>query len=108
MTDLGDLFGSFPNRPNHPDFWVLSDVVLQQDGVTEDKDFDFEAHLAKTVNPESLYYLANHRLGATGRQLGIPHQTMLITGLGVFIDAFLLGVNYQRKLDEKSEGEVGK
>lgn len=48
---------SFPDRPQHPDFWRLSEIILQLDGrAEEDPDFNVETQLAETVDPDAIRY----------------------------------------------------
>lgn len=93
MTD-GPLFGDFPDRPDHPDFWKLSDVVLQHDGLTEDADFDIQAHLATVLDPDSLRYMLAARVKRSHDRSGAP---ALVQAQAAWLDGFMIGVAYARR-----------
>ncbi len=101
MTDE-PFMGDFPDRPTHPDFWKLSDLVLQHDGKTEDRDFDIAAHIAAIIDPESLAYLRRLRVQ---RALEVntrsprPNSPQVM-GESLWLDAFMLGVAFGRRYGE--------
>lgn len=97
---LSDIFGEFPGRPEHEDFRVLVDIVLHQDGLTEDRHFDFPAHLATMVDPESLEHMATQRalrvLAGIGRNPA-NNPTLLAALAGMYLDAFMVGCQFERR-----------
>lgn len=93
----GPLMGDFPGRPNHPDFWVLVDVVLQQDGKTEDPTFDMGAHLATVIDPKSLMYVAEQRSARLVNQPMTRNVPPEVTIGAAWLDAFMAGVMYAKR-----------
>lgn len=88
------FMGDFPDRPDHRDFWKLSDVVLQHDGLTEDPGFDMRAHIATVLDPDSLQYMMEARVQ---RQLAQATHGPLITAQALWLDAFFIGVAFARR-----------
>jgi hypothetical protein len=81
----------FPDRPDHPDFWKLSNTVLQHDGKVEDPDFDLLTYIATIVDPASLRYFM---------QQAAPMVTLVGAEPAVqslWMDAFLVGVLYAKQ-----------
>lgn len=105
----------FPNRPQHPDFWWLSDHVLAMDDASEDQPgFSVGDALAGLpIDPTSLTYFAQNRAmlavnlaTATSDLPNLPMTNrlrLIVTSLvaGAYIDAFVLGAAYGRKLAEE-------
>jgi hypothetical protein len=94
----------YPNRPDHPDFWKLCDVLLQQDGSLEDGG-DFEVILSEVVDPESLAYVAMQRAQRLVMNGSIP-MTAIPTYAAIFLDGFTTGVRFERKRSTTSEGDT--
>lgn len=97
---LDDIFGEFPGRPQHEDFRVLVDIVLQHDGLTEDPNMDFGAFLAGYADPDSLTHMAQQRakriLAHIGRNPALNAQ--LVTAMAsMFLDAFTIGAEWQKR-----------
>lgn len=100
MGDLDDLFGPGPmgDRPDHDDFKALVHLVLQQDGKTEDADFDMDAYLASMGDPGSISYVAIQRALRvlqliTGPDLqGDHHLWIMLSSL--WIDGFMIGARF--------------
>lgn len=89
----------FPDRPDHPDFWRLSQVVIDHDKRADDNpnpETITEVLAENGIDFASLMYMARQRaLRVTGRRdNATPTETMLIV---LYLDAFLTGVGYQRK-----------
>lgn len=78
----------FPTRPQHPDFWLLSQVVIDNDDNWTGR---FEERLAQYIDPESLFYLVTQRAQHTS---GDPATLTKVAG--AMIDAFILGCGYTR------------
>lgn len=84
--NINDVFPGPSNRPDHPDFWKLSDVVLQLDGKTEDPGFDFPSFLSEIIDPKVLAYMAMQRaMLVTSDPMSWPVLA------GMWIDAFCAG-----------------
>lgn len=89
-----DLFGGFPNRPDHPDFWKLSNVVLWMDGACEDEG-GFKRVMAEAgVDARSLVYMAHQR---AMRAYNGTDQATLMALTAVYLDAFLAGVHFVKR-----------
>jgi hypothetical protein len=101
---LNDLFGSYPGRPDHPDFAKLSEIVLQQDGRSYDADFD--THMARFVDPDSLGHMARERSRriADGLASNLTMEDMVSAFSALYLDAFMLGyLFHERKVRYETE-----
>lgn len=84
--NINDVFPGPSNRPQHPDFWALSDIILQNDGKTEDAGFDLLAFINEMADSDSVVYMARQRaMRAT------PDLMLQILLAGMWIDAFTVG-----------------
>lgn len=54
---------NFPDRPQHPDFWRLSQTALQLDGAVSEGGRDAEDVNNDVVDHQSLMYLSACRMG---------------------------------------------
>jgi hypothetical protein len=82
----------YPNRPEHPDFWLLSQVLIDNDAVADSGE-SFEDIMARYIDVESVAYAVNQRaLRAVG-----PMATNAVRAKygAVWLDGFLAGVRYQ-------------
>lgn len=76
-----NLFGNFPLRPDHPDFWRISSILLKLDGrmeaaTTEDeREKVWADNVARWVDGDTLNYSAMQR---AFRPLGIRTQADLV------------------------------
>lgn len=107
--DINDIMGGGFDRPDHPDFWKLSQVVLKLDSGLdptnpdeEEKDRQFKARLAEIgVDEKTLSYIATQR---SFRALGIKSKADLLANFdkvallaAIWIDAFAAGIFYERE-----------
>lgn len=109
--DLNEFFGKMPERPDHPDFWKLSNVCLKLDSGLDPtnpdegaKERQYQARLDEIdIDGKSLAYVATQR---AYRVLGIenhgdlldPNKMMMVAMLAsVWLDAFAHGVLFERK-----------
>lgn len=53
----------FPDRPNTPDFWRLSETAMQLDGQVNEGDEDIEKIFESLCDMESLLYITDQRSG---------------------------------------------
>jgi hypothetical protein len=100
---LNDVFGEFPGRPDHPDFALLVDVVLQQDGKTEDKGFDIEEYMAPMIDPPSLTHMAQQRALRTVAMMGRdPRNNPKLVNViaSMYFDGFFTGYHFREKRSE--------
>lgn len=106
--DLRDIFGDNAGRPDHPDFWKLSDVLLKMDSGLdpanpneEEKEAQFHARLAEIgVEVDSLVYTATQRamraLGVTTQMEFMAHVGEIARLTSIWLDAFAAGVFFER------------
>lgn len=92
---LNDIFGTFPGRPDHPDMTKLVDIILQQDGKTEDADFDMESHLSSIIDPTSVSFLSLQR--AIRIANSVSDKALLAKLSTMWIDGFLVGVELAKR-----------
>jgi hypothetical protein len=96
-------------RPDHPDFWRMSEIILQLDGRLEDAktDEDRERIFLEVVREhcdvDSLMYMGVQRAmrvikAQTGLDVIEHFETMgwLVT---VYVESFIAGMEYQRRLE---------
>lgn len=82
-----------PQRPDHPDFWELSAVLIDEDtGVKSSEQFG--EFTARFVDPEVLVYVARQRVLRT--PLGQGPYMVQATGCSIWMDGFLAGVQFKR------------
>jgi hypothetical protein len=86
----------FPKRPTHPDFWRISEVVLQNDGNTTEGSKAIDDIVKDTVDMESLTYFAMQRAGMACQRAGLPDALVPVLG-SVWLDAFLAGATFQKR-----------
>lgn len=104
MSGMDDVFGRFAVRPDHRDFWRLSEIVLRMDGAMEaatsddEKQRVFERFASVHVDLDSLSYLALQR---AIRALGIRTRMDLIANTvevarlsALYIDGFTTGCEF--------------
>lgn len=102
--NIHDFFGPNPNRPNHPDFWRLSEIILKLDGRMDaaappDKQAVWDDNVARWIDDQaSLTYLAMHR---SMRVLGISTSGQLqaradevIRLTTIYMEAFQVGAEF--------------
>lgn len=86
----------FPKRPTHPDFWRISEVVLQHDGEADEGNQSMGEIVKDTVDLESLTYFAMQRAGMTCQRSGLPDALVPVLG-SVWLDAFMAGARFQQR-----------
>lgn len=102
MTDQ-----AFPNRPDHPDFWLLASVVVDYDAAAdsaeskEEKYRQIDALTANLIDGPSLAYMAQQR---ALRALGIGLASELVRRndevfllAGMYYEAVLFGIEFERR-----------
>lgn len=101
MGDMDDILNDprFPDRPDHPDFWKLSEIVLQLDGRSNDEAFSVEGTASEVVDLESLTYMAIQRIAQlhdaleeTGHR---THPSSLMTTC--WFEGVIVGVMLERR-----------
>lgn len=103
----------FPARPQHPDFWKLSDVILQLDSQGEAESDAFATAVGEVVDMESLQYMAYQRAlrvhavangidprdGRIPRELveGPENQQAIIAIVSAYMEAFIVGHRFANR-----------
>jgi hypothetical protein len=88
------------NRPEHPDFWMLSEIVISQDAAVDNKAITFEEVVNKVVDVHSLAYMAQQRaMRISGPYAPVSEQSKIAA---VYMDAFLTGAAFQAKKNEQA------
>lgn len=82
----------FPGRPDHPDFWLISEALIENDAQA-DQGTPFEDMVSRIVNPEVLAYIAAQRARRT--------MDPLVGPIAAWMDGFIAGARYQHKRQEK-------
>lgn len=90
----------FPNRPDHPDYWQLSEVLVTHDAEM-DTGGNFDDAVGRYIDLPSLAYAANNqaqmgmqRIGAAGKVVW-DSRTVRMLMASTFISSFLAGMKYQ-------------
>lgn len=86
----------FPGRPDHPDFWVISEALIEMDAQA-DQDAPFEDMVGWIVSPAVLAYVAFQR--------ALRMSDPVIGPIAVWMDGFIAGARYQHKRQEKEAGQ---
>lgn len=94
MSNLDDIYGPFPGRPDHPDMQTLSEIVVALDNVADNSEtFDFAGFIGETVDLESLIYLGLQR----GLRMGYITEAQLQKVNALYCDAFMVGVEFGKR-----------
>lgn len=105
------VFGKNPRRPNHPDLWRISEVLLHNDGAVDgaapdEKRTVWVGITEDLVDMESLLFMADQRVlrafGPMRSMDEIPLRTRLA---GLVIDAFVAGAGYQKAGGHRADGD---
>lgn len=100
MSAMDDVFGKHNDRPDHPDFWRISEILLTNDGAIEaavDKEREWLDRAGAVVDVESVAYMATQR---ANRLFGppAPASAALHTAVAALvIDAFVAGVMFEQR-----------
>jgi hypothetical protein len=91
----------FPQRPDHPDFWMLSRIVIDLDKRAEAPDMPFADMIAAVVDIRSVMYMASQRaLRAAGPV--VPTRFHHGKLQAAWVDGFMTGARYQAEKDRQS------
>jgi len=77
---------AFPDRPDHPDFWRLSETILYMDGAAESGQ-SYDEIMDKHMDAESLIYMADQRV----RRAMMSQASASEIVMALYLDAFALG-----------------
>lgn len=88
----------FPDRPQHPDFWRLSEAVLYLDGEADEGGRDIATITAGLVDPESLSYLCTVRAERFLLQLGMPNRPALVMAVAAgMLNGVATGILFEQR-----------
>lgn len=90
-------------RPDTPQFWMLSDILIEQDSIAETE--GLAAAVENVIDLETLAYVAQQR---AFRSLNIYTEAQAFTRqeevaqlAAIWMDAFVTGAKYEHKLGRK-------
>lgn len=87
-------------RPDHPDFWLLSEIVIDQDTASFNETILFDDMVGQIVDTKSLAYLADQRALRILGPAATNRERAKIAA--VFMDAFMVGAKFQTKKNERA------
>lgn len=91
----------FPDRPEHPDLWLISQALIETDAQA-DADQGIGDITGRIVDPASLIYMAQQR--ATRAVIsGAAPNSMAIVLTATWMDAFIAGARYQHLKASKAQ-----
>ena len=97
----------FPDRPNHPDFYLISQALIDTDA-RADAGEDLGSIVSDVVDPASLLYAADQR---ALRMAPFASQAESAKMKSIWIDAFNAGAVYRdlkaRDAQSFDEGDLG-
>lgn len=96
MSDPDDFLNR-PGRPQHPDFWKLSDLQLALDGEATEGGRSAEQIVGEIIDIEVLTYWAKQRLLFFGVTRPSPGW------VAFYLDAFTTGARWQERKTAKGE-----
>lgn len=106
MFDMPRIDPRFPNRPQHKDFWLLSDIELDLDGRIDhltdpgERQEEFTKVIKEVIDLDSLMYMSRGRvLAAISRGLYFDQSGMN----SMYIDGFLAGAHFARKQNKTNK-----
>jgi hypothetical protein len=92
---------NFPNRPDHPDFWLISQALIDTDALADSGQSTPDI-TGRIVDTDSLIYAAEQRVRLIiGKGHLNPSTRIMIAMNALWLDAFVAGTQYQRL---KSDG----
>lgn len=94
---------AFPDRPDHPDFWRLSEILLQIDGRSNEDGREVFDEVSDNIDPASLIYMAEGRakhglqefVAAKRDRVTTTDVVALVTA--AWVEAFLVGARFQQR-----------
>lgn len=88
------MSNDYPGRPDHPDFWLISQALIGQDAQA-DSGQDTTEILGRVIDPDSVTYAAIQRAGRLKGSYG-PAAVA-----GMWLDGFLAGMTVQQLKNKK-------
>lgn len=109
MSDINDIFPGPPSRPDRPEFWQLSEIVLGQD-TKADQEGGVAAVIEDVIPEAVLTYMAEQRtlhLFDSDPILSVMRGDWRVHFFLLMVaswhDAFCAGAQYERKYGKDSE-----
>lgn len=103
VADIRDVIPGPADRPDHPDFWRISQTLLAGDAPIEEasdpdaKERAWRERVASVVDQESVTYAAIHRAQfAFGPPSSHDDVVTSSKGASLFIDGFVTGAKFQQ------------
>ena len=114
--NIEDILGKFEGRPNHPDFWTLSQLVLGMDASAKDGPIDVREMIEEVVDFDSISYMANGRAALSvnlvrdiSRSTGVSPAKLFENIIpSLYVDAFILGARFAEERARRAKGEQPK
>jgi len=99
------------NRPDHPDFWQMSQIIIDCDDAAEYQGLD--AAIDGYVDKKSLLYMANQRAYRalnveTEKDLEDPttkHSVGILAA--IWMDAFVVGAKFEKSKENREDTGIG-
>lgn len=85
----------FPNRPQHPDYWRLAEIAMENDGDATEGGKSIADIIG--VDEYSLLYLASNRIGNFVNVLRAGKPLTPDTLLSIYLDAFTTGKKFAER-----------
>lgn len=91
---------SDPNRPEHPDFWIISEAVI--DGDASVANGSYEDAVRRVVDLGSAIYMGKQRTSRLNEmeELGLT-STQMSALRAAWVDGFIAGAEYRRIKTER-------
>ncbi len=101
---MNEFFGRHPQRPDHPDFWKISEIILQLDGAIDaavsddEKERIWKERTSAVVDIPSVTYMAIQRaLRVLGRPSNAADVGRHSSVAALAIDSFIAGVLFAQR-----------
>jgi hypothetical protein len=86
----------FPNRPQHPDYWRLADVLNYLDGETTEGGKGLPEIVEGVIDLNSLTYAAGMRSLKARQLLDLPRGSEAALA-SMFVNGFLAGIRFEKE-----------
>lgn len=101
----------YPKRPNHPDFWLISEVLVSQDASADQRVEPFEDMVGRFVDIDSLQYAAEEQTHmmvqrADRGKLVYTASEVKLRMVSIFMGAFVHGIRFQIRKQRGSETDL--
>lgn len=91
-----------PKRPDHPDFWLISQAVIDNDAQADAKQ-GMDDILARTADPKSALYVAEQRAMRMAAHLPFSGPATMAVFGSLWIDGFMAGARFQALKDRDAQ-----